>query len=94
MSAITITGFVHLSPYSTAAKPDYLFFSCDMTAHGYTCVGPASFEYTVPADFSVQRARIDALKTEQLRINAEFAKRTKAINEQISQLEAIEYTAS
>jgi hypothetical protein len=88
---VTISGIVHLSSYSTPGKPAYMLYQSDMSEYGHAPLGEASFEFELPPAFSPNAARVSVLEKERERINLEFAKRVKTINEQIAQLQAIEY---
>ena len=91
MTTVTIKGIVHLSAHGSIGAPHYALYGCDMSEFGHAPLGSAQFEFELPPGFSPNGARIGILEAERGRINAEFSKRVKSINERISQLQAIEY---
>ncbi|MGK2884370.1 MAG: hypothetical protein ACSLE8_06275 [Rhodococcus sp. (in: high G+C Gram-positive bacteria)] len=89
---VTVTGIVHLSAHGApGGEPVFVLYGADMSEFGHAPLGPASFEFELPDNFNPSGARILILEKERERINAEFAKRVKAINEQISKLQSIEF---
>lgn len=94
MTTVTIKGIVHLSAHGSIGAPHYVLYGCDMSEFGHAPLGEAQFDFDLPPGFSPNGARIGILEQERERINTEFAKRVKSINEQIGRLQAIEFVGA
>ncbi|WP_354686715.1 hypothetical protein [Cupriavidus necator] len=98
MQTIEIKGYVHARIYSWAPdKPEYqVFGSADVSCLNtesttYTLVQEVTIGFEAPA-IDYRTVRIAALEKEQAEIRAKLGKRIAEINDEISRLQAIEYT--
>lgn len=91
MSTITIKGIVHISAHGNPGKPSYVIFNSDMSDYGHTPIGPIEVPFELPEAFSPQAVQIAMLEKQREKVNREFGKAVKNINEQIAKLQAIEY---
>jgi hypothetical protein len=81
-----IKGIVH----TDMNTGDFTLFSSDMSKYDYVVVGPASFEYDVPADFNPVLAQVTALEKKLDTLSEEYQRNVAAIRGQISNLQCIE----
>lgn len=98
MATIEIKGYVHARIYSWAPdKPEYQFFSSD----DVSCLNNENTTYVLVHEVSVtidapaidyRSIRVAALEKEETKLRAEFQKRVTQIREEVSRLQAIEYT--
>lgn len=95
---IEIKGYVHARIYSWAPdKPQYEVFSsadvsCLNSEHAtYVLVQEVTFTIDAPA-IDYRTIRIAALDKEETKLRADFQKRVTEIREEVSRLQAIEYT--
>lgn len=92
---VTITGFVHLQKKTAYEDPNsppvYVVFSFDATGStmGYMMVGPASFEYEIPAEWNPVAAEVSALEKQKAEALAEYQKTVAHINGRLSKLLAL-----
>ena len=93
MTTVTVKTIVHLSSFSSTGRPLYAVYNSDMSEFGHAPIGDYEFEFELPAGFNPNAARVTILEKERDRINAEFGKRVKQINEQITKLQAIEFVS-
>ena len=82
------TVYLHLSQYSEG----YDYYMCDMSEFGNVLVASKEIEvsFDIPDDFNPTTAKIDLLKAEKQRIQAEAHLRAENIEEQIQSLLCIE----
>jgi len=59
----------------------------------YSYVGPQEIEVDVPDHFDPRPAQIAALEAQKQKVMADFQKAINTLNEKISKLQALEYTA-
>jgi hypothetical protein len=85
---------VYYSKYPWEKEAKYLFFSIkvDDTDH-MTYVGTEKIEIEVPESYDPTAQKIAALKKEKEKAQQEFFEKVSSINERISKLQALEYTA-
>lgn len=97
---IEIKGYVHARIYSWEPnKPEYQFFTSDDASFmnseltTYVLVTPVTITAEVPDEGPDYRsARVAALEKEETKLRADFQKRVTEIREEVSRLQAIEYT--
>lgn len=90
---VTIKGFVYeYDHYSEGDPAKYSFYSSDTHGSTYcTLVGPAEFQFTIPATFNRTASRLAALERDKSKVRAAYLAKVKEIEEQISKLSAIEF---
>ena len=91
---IKTTVHVHYEKYTWDDKPRYIVFSCkleDSDCRVY--IGEQQIEVEVPDDYDPRPAQVAALEKQKLKVMADFQKTVDQINERISKLQALEYTA-
>ena len=69
----------------------YFLHSSDMTEYGYVTVGTMDVEFEVPDDFNPVQAEIEMLKTVKAKIESDAMVKTHHIEEQIRNLQCLEY---
>jgi len=92
----TIKGWVHLDIERRAdEEPRFAFFSFQATTHGsgYTPICEHTIEVELPAGFSCVAAESDAIKAEMARAAADYHRTVQGLQERLSKLQAIEYSA-
>lgn len=94
MKTVTITGYVYeYDHYRDGDPKKYSFYSSDTHSSPYcTLVGPASFEFAIPENFSRTQAQLAALEKEKATVRAEYLARVREIEDRISKLQALEMT--
>jgi len=99
MKTITLKGFIHCQPARfesghTVDGMEYTFWRFeDMKSSGYALVAPHNITFELPEQFSPNDQFIAGLEAEKQKLRAEFQNRITEIERQISQLQAIEFTA-
>jgi hypothetical protein len=71
----------------------FSFFSFDMSTCGYVLIGKQVIEFEVPDDFNPVPIQVAMLEAEKEKAMQEFNERVSKINEEISKLTCLEYTA-
>jgi hypothetical protein len=99
MSTKTIRGYLYHVHYDFELQDEFrvLFnHSADMGKHSHewTVIREHSFEVEVPDDFDPRPQQIASLEAQKQMVRAELGKRITEIEEQISRLQAIEYSGS
>lgn len=93
MKTVQIKGFVHYRKFDYREGEEYSLHGCDMSGHpGFgLCVGEATFDYVVPAEFNPIKTELDAI--EKLMANEEerHQRAMKAWRDRIANLLCIEY---
>jgi len=91
---IKTTVHIHYNQFSWQESGEYTVYSCklDDTEHR-TYVGDQEIEIEVPDDYDPRAQKIAALEKHKQKVMADFQKTMMEINERISNLQAIEYTA-
>lgn len=85
---VKIKCLVHQMVGSTKLVP----FESDMSKYGYILVGPAEFEFEMPADFNPVAAQITSLEKKLDAMSAEYQRNVAMIRNQISDLQCIEHS--
>jgi hypothetical protein len=91
---VKTTVHVHYQKYSFDEKGEFQVFSfkledCDHRVY----VGPQEIEIEVPDKFDPRAQQIAALEQQKQKVMAEYQKTVTEINNRISNLQALEYTA-
>ena len=91
---IKTTVHIYFSKYSWEPKGEYLvlYAKIDDTEH-QTYVCSQEIEIEVPEDFDPRAQKIAALEAQKTKAMADYHKTVTEINERISKLTALEYTA-
>jgi Tol biopolymer transport system component len=90
---VKTTVYVYFSKYAWEEKGEYLVFYAkidDDKNQTYVCTQEVELE--VPDNYDPQAQKIAALEQQKLKAMADYQKTVTEINEQISKLQAIEYT--
>jgi hypothetical protein len=91
---ITTIIHIHFVKYSWEAQGRFEAMSYQIKDDtNYAYVGPQEIEVDVPDHFDPRPAQIAVLEAEKQKVMAEFQKSITIINERISKLQALEYTA-
>jgi len=101
MAKVSIPQFIHCMPkldwqvgQSDVVDMKFTAFPFkDMSAAGYSLVGPGTLEFDLPDDFDPRGQQIAALVKQREKLQQELAESIKRINRTISELTVIEYTA-
>ena len=91
---VKTTLHIYYNQFSWQNKGDYTFFSCRLEDNeSRTYVGSKEMEIEVPDDYDPRAQKIAALEKEKQKVMADYQKTVTEINERISKLQALEYTA-
>ncbi len=91
---IKLTAHIHYVKYNFEEVGEYQVYSCSLgDAEHRTYVGEQEIEVEVPDNYDPRPQQIAALEKQRQEIRAEFQKSIVEINERISNLQALEYTA-
>jgi hypothetical protein len=91
---IKTTVHIHFQKYTWEDKGDFQVFSCKLEDSDYrTYVGPQEVEIDVPEDYDPRAQQIAALEKQKQKVMADYQKMVTDINDRISKLQALEYTA-
>lgn len=91
---ITLTAHIHFVKYSWETEGEFQLFSVKLEDSNYrTYVGEQEIEIEVPDNYDPRAQQIAALEKQKQKIMADFQKSVAEINERISNLQALEYTA-
>ena len=91
---IKLTAHIHYNKYywEDEGKFEIWFAKMDDAEHR-TYVGEQEVEVEVPDDYDPRAQQIAALEKQKQKVMADFQKSVAEINERISNLQALEYTA-
>ena len=91
---IKTTVHIYFNQYSWENKGDYTVFSCIFDdTESRTYVGEQEIEIDVPDDYDPRAQKIVALEKQKQKVMADYQKTVAEINNRISNLQALEYTA-
>ncbi len=91
---VKITAYVHYRKYSWEEKGEYEVFSVRFADDELrTYVGEQEIEIEVPDNYDPRAQQIAALEKHKQKVMADFQRSVDVINEKISKLQALEYTA-
>jgi hypothetical protein len=91
---VKINAYIHFAKYSWENEGEFQLFSVklDDTDHR-TFVGERAIEIEVPDNYDPRAQQIAALEKQKQKVMADFQQSVTEINERISNLQALEYTA-
>ena len=90
----TITAHLHYRKYDFDERGTFELFSVNLgDSDGRTYVGPREVEVDVPDNYDPRAQQIAALEQRKQKVMADFQKTVTEINNRISNLQALEYTA-
>ena len=91
---IKVTAHIFFQKYSWEEKGEYqLFFARVDDDDSRTYIGEQEVEIEVPDNYDPRAQQIAALKKHKQKVIAEFQSSVDRINDRISKLQALEYTA-
>ena len=91
---VKTTVHIHYNQFSWQNEGDYTVYSCKLEDNETrTYVGEQEIEIDVPDNYDPRAQKIAALEKHKLKVMADYQKTVDQINERISRLQAIEYTA-
>jgi len=91
---IKLPAHIHYVKYSWEDKGDFQIFFCKVEDdENRTYVGEQEVEVEVPDDYDPRAQKIAALEKHKQKVMADYQKMVTDINEKISKLQALEYTA-
>jgi bacillopeptidase F (M6 metalloprotease family) len=91
---IKVTVHIHHQKYEWEDKGQYLVYSCKLDDTDYRAhVCEQEIEIEVPDNFDPRAQQIAALEDQKKRVMAEYQNAVTEINDRISKLQALEYTA-
>jgi len=90
----TTTIHLHFQKYSWQKEGKFQVFSCQLDdTEDRTYVGPQDIEIDVPEDYDPRAQQIAALEAIKQKVMADYQISVMGINDRISKLQALEYTA-
>lgn len=91
---IKMTAHIHYVKYSWEEKGEFQIFFCKIEDdENRTYVGEQEVEVEVPDNYDPRAQQIAALEKHKQKVMADFQKSVNEINDRISKLQALEYTA-
>ena len=91
---ILTTIHVHYQKHSWETEGKFIVFYVQLDdTEDRTYVGPQEIEIDVPDDYDPRAQQIAALEKQKQKVMADYQKMVTDINEKISKLQALEYTA-
>lgn len=91
---IKVTAHIFFRKYSWEEKGEYqLFFARVDDDDSRAYIGEQEVEIEVPGNYDPRAQQIAALKKHKQKVIAEFQSSVDCINDRISKLQALEYTA-
>ena len=91
---IKTTVHIHYSKYEWEKEGEYLVYSHQMDDTDYrTHIHEQEIEIEVPDHYDPRAQKIAALEKEKQKMMADYQKTVTEINDRISKLQALEYTA-
>jgi hypothetical protein len=91
---VKTTVHIHFQKYSFDEKGEFQVFSFKLDdAEHRTYVGEQEIEIEVPDNYDPRAQQIAALEKQKQKVMADYQKMVTEINERISNLQALEYTA-
>lgn len=91
---IKITAHIYYNKYSWEDKGEFEVFSFKFDDDDHrTYVGEQEIEFDVPDNYDPRAQQIAALEKRKQKVMADFQKSVDDINDRISKLQALEFTA-
>lgn len=78
--------YVHLSRFS---HDQIDLYSCDMSQHGFACLGKVSVTFDVPQDVDPVEAQISSLEMQIEKAGEKYQQTIQPLKQQIKELQAI-----
>jgi hypothetical protein len=99
MKTIEITGFIWAKKYSSCDVPNYHFFPGDgdneyFLKEGYLPICAHKINVEMPAEFNLAKRQIESLNAKKKLLQFEFNQRVMEINDEISNLQCLEFNPS
>lgn len=89
-----LTAHIHYVKYSWETEGQFYLYGTKLKdSENCTYVCSQEVEIDVPADYDPRAQQIAALEKQKQKVMADFQKMVTDINEKISKLQALEYTA-
>lgn len=100
MTTVTIPGFIQAKPAGDWDSGPHIVDGHelvfmqheDMKDYGYVLVCPFNMQFEMPEGWDPRAQQIEALKAKKEQLQKEFSAAVVKINQQIANLQAIEYT--
>jgi|SRR5690554_5694021 len=83
---VTMTMYVHKA--ESWEDKEYKLFQCDMSEHGYICLGPVEVSFTPPETDPVE-VELESIDKAITALRADFQARLEALQERANNLLAI-----
>ena len=91
---VKTTIHIYYATYPWQEEGDYTVFSCKLDDNEHrTYVGDQEIEIEVPENYDPRAQKIAALEKHKQKVMADYQKTVDQINESISKLQALEFTA-
>lgn len=91
---VKTTVHIHYTQWSWEATGEFHVFSCKLEDSEHrTYVGEQEIEIEVPDDYDPRAQKIAALEKHKQKVMADYQTTVDQINERISKLQALEFTA-
>ncbi len=91
---VKVTAHIFYSKYPWEEKGEYLVLYAKIDDdEDRTYIGPQEIEIDVPDNYDPRAQKIAALEKHKQKVMADYQKTVNEINDRISKLQAIEYTA-
>lgn len=91
---VKVTAQIYFIQYSWETSGSYQIMCAKLEDSEHrTYVGDQEIEIEVPDDYDPREQKIAALEKHKLKVMADYQKTVTEINERISKLQALEYTA-
>jgi hypothetical protein len=91
---IKLTAHIHYSKYHWEDEGHYQLWFAKLEDDGHrTYIGEQEVEVEVPDNYDPRAQQVAALEKQKQKVMADYQKTVNEINERISNLQALEYTA-
>jgi hypothetical protein len=91
---IKLTAHIHYAKYSWEDKGEFQILFCKLEDDdSRTYIGEQQVEVEVPDNYDPRAQQIAALEKKKQKVMADYQKSVNEINDRISKLQALEYTA-
>lgn len=92
MKTVQIKGFVHYRKCPYTGEETHTMYGCDMSGtQGFgPCMGEASFDYVVPADFNPIKVEVAGIEKQMANAEEAHQSAMKAMRDRIANLLCIE----
>ena len=91
---VKIKAHIHYSKWDFEEKGEFVIFPCKLEDDRQrTYVGEQEIEVEIPDNYDPRAQQIAALEKQKQKVMADYQKTVTEINDRISNLQALEYTA-